>query len=128
MKIPKGQCETVNRRTDVAYTQNKIGQKKQKYSTKHYTENCVYKLSNINSPKTVVNSGVPKVKLCPAPLVTPMVFSVPFRHILNLFVVLNDLYYIRVKTKLPNSEQSNKGKVKTHKYINRQNHSTTGKL
>jgi len=31
-------------------------------------------------------------------------------------------------SKLPNSEQSNKGKVKTHKYINRQNQSTTGKL
>ena len=27
---------------------------------------------------------------------------------------------IRVITKLANSEQSNKGKVKTHKYINRQ--------
>jgi len=27
-----------------------------------------------------------------------------------------------------NSEQSSKGKVKTHKYINRQNQSTTGKL
>ena len=35
---------------------------------------------------------------------------------------------IRVITKLPNSEQSYKGKVKTHKYINRQNESTTGKL
>jgi hypothetical protein len=33
-----------------------------------------------------------------------------------------------VITKLPNSEQSYKGKVKTHKYINRQNQSTTGKL
>jgi hypothetical protein len=31
-------------------------------------------------------------------------------------------------TKLPNSEQSYKGKVKTHKYINRQNQSITGKL
>ena len=30
---------------------------------------------------------------------------------------------IRVITKLPNSEQSYKGKVKTHKYINRQNQS-----
>ena len=30
--------------------------------------------------------------------------------------------------KLPNSEQSYKGKVKTHKYLNRQNQSTTGKL
>ena len=29
-------------------------------------------------------------------------------------------------TKLPNSEQSYKGKVKTHKCINRQNQSTTG--
>jgi hypothetical protein len=35
---------------------------------------------------------------------------------------------IRVITKLPNSEQSYKRKVKTHKYINRQNQSTTGKL
>jgi hypothetical protein len=30
-------------------------------------------------------------------------------------------HYIRVITKLPNSEQSFKGKVKTHKYLNRQN-------
>ena len=35
---------------------------------------------------------------------------------------------IRVITKLPNFEQSYKGKVKTHNYINRQNQSTTGKL
>ena len=35
---------------------------------------------------------------------------------------------IRVITKLPNSEQSSKGKVKTYKYINRQKQSTTGKL
>ena len=32
---------------------------------------------------------------------------------------------IKVKTKLPNSEQSYKGKVQTHNYINRQNQSTT---
>jgi hypothetical protein len=32
---------------------------------------------------------------------------------------------IRIITKLPNSEQSNNGKDKTHKYINRQNQSTT---
>ena len=38
------------------------------------------------------------------------------------------LFNIRVITKLPNSEQSYKGKVKTHKYTNRQNQSTTGKL
>ena len=35
---------------------------------------------------------------------------------------------IKVIAKLPNSEQSYKGKVKTHNYINRQNQSTTGKL
>ena len=35
---------------------------------------------------------------------------------------------IRVITKLPNSEQSCKGKVKTHEDINRQKQSTTGKL
>jgi hypothetical protein len=35
---------------------------------------------------------------------------------------------VRVISKLPNSEQSSKRKVKTHKYINRQNQSTTGKL
>jgi hypothetical protein len=34
--------------------------------------------------------------------------------------------YIKVITKLPNSEQSHKGKVQTHNYINRQNQSTTG--
>jgi hypothetical protein len=36
--------------------------------------------------------------------------------------------WIRVITTLPNSEQSNKGKVKPHKNINRQDQSTTGKL
>jgi hypothetical protein len=38
------------------------------------------------------------------------------------------LLWIRVIRKLLNSKQSSKGKVKTHKYINRQNQSTTGKL
>ena len=36
------------------------------------------------------------------------------------------VYWIKVITKLPNSEQSYKGKVKTHKCINRRNQSTTG--
>ena len=35
---------------------------------------------------------------------------------------------IRVITKLPNTEQSSKGRGKTHKSTNRQNQSTTGKL
>jgi hypothetical protein len=44
------------------------------------------------------------------------------------FTVFQQLTWIRVITILPNSEQSYKGKVKTHKYINRQNQWTTGKL
>ena len=40
----------------------------------------------------------------------------------------NTTQNIRVITKLPNYEQSYKGKVKPHKSINRQNQSTTGKL
>ena len=39
--------------------------------------------------------------------------------------VLNSMY---IRVKLPNSEQSSKGKVKTHKYTNRKNQSATGKL
>jgi hypothetical protein len=35
---------------------------------------------------------------------------------------------IRVITKLPNTEQSSKGKGKTHKSTNKQNQSTAGKL
>jgi hypothetical protein len=46
---------------------------------------------------------------------------------INKMYTINQ-YQIRVITKLLNSEQSYKGKVKTHKYINRQNPSTTGKL
>ena len=45
-----------------------------------------------------------------------------------LQVFLYNIPTIKVITKLPNSEQSYKGKVKTHNYINRQNQSTTGKL
>jgi hypothetical protein len=36
-------------------------------------------------------------------------------------------YFINI-SKLPNTEQSSKGKGKTHKSTNRQNQSTTGKL
>jgi hypothetical protein len=46
----------------------------------------------------------------------------------NMFSFITRIRYIRVITKLPNSEQSYKGKVKTHNYINSQNQSTTGKL
>ena len=46
----------------------------------------------------------------------------------NKITELRTILQKRVITKLPNSEQSFKGKVKTHNYINRQNKSTTGKL
>ena len=48
--------------------------------------------------------------------------------VLTFFDLGTKIQYIRVITKLPNSEQSYKGKVKTHDYINRQNQSTTGIL
>ena len=47
---------------------------------------------------------------------------------LHFYTYVYPLFQIRIITKLQNSEQSYKGKVKTHKYINRQNQSTTGKL
>ena len=50
------------------------------------------------------------------------------REDLNLYLCQGGSLKIRAITKLPNSEQSSKGNVKTHKYINRQNQSTTGKL
>ena len=51
--------------------------------------------------------------------------NIPQTFIRNL---IGSTLSIMVITKLPNSEQSYKGKVKTHNYINRQNQSTTGKL
>jgi hypothetical protein len=58
-----------------------------------------------------------------------MVFNTTFNNftVISWWSVLM-VEEIRVITKLPNSEQSFKGKVKTPKYINRQNQSTTGKL
>ena len=49
-------------------------------------------------------------------------------NIIDKDLILTRTLKIKVITKLPNSEQSYKGKVKTHNYINRQNQSTTGKL
>jgi hypothetical protein len=37
----------------------------------------------------------------------------------------SEKFQLCITTKLPNSEQSYKGKVKAHNYINRQNQSTT---
>ena len=47
---------------------------------------------------------------------------------MRILNVLLNLSPVRVITKLPNSEISSKRKVKTNKYTNRQNQSTTGKL
>ena len=54
-------------------------------------------------------------------------FKISFHNQLMLHILFSS-NQIKVITKLPNSEQSYKGKVKTHNYINRQNQSTTGKL
>jgi hypothetical protein len=50
--------------------------------------------------------------------------------VLNLLIRIMHSFNIRIMviTKLPNTEQSSKGKGKTHKSTNRQNQSTTGKL
>jgi hypothetical protein len=55
---------------------------------------------------------------------------IPSADIYHVLQLINPIVFftIRVITKLPNSEHSNKGKVKTHKYIKRQNQSTTRKL
>ena len=47
-----------------------------------------------------------------------------YKNLLQMYIENSVNSYIRVITKLPNFEQSSKGKVKTHKYINRQNQST----
>ena len=50
------------------------------------------------------------------------------RYPTKLILMVQTNNQIKVITKLPNSEQSYKGKVQTNNYINRQNQSTTGKL
>jgi hypothetical protein len=56
------------------------------------------------------------------------VISIQYVIIYNYWLWNMLLSGIRVITKLPNSEQSYKGKFKIIKYINRQNQSTTGKM
>jgi hypothetical protein len=48
------------------------------------------------------------------------VFRVGYSVVAFMHTKMSLRHSIRVITKLPNSEQSYKGKVKTHKYINRQ--------
>jgi hypothetical protein len=99
----------------------------------------------------VTNPVTSKNDLPPFPVLDPICFhskmvtvtkNIKYRNLQCIFFHLQSLLLsmclqsmvdelisqIRVITKLPNSEQSYKGKVKTHKYINRQSQSTTGKL
>jgi hypothetical protein len=80
----------------------------------------------------VWHSPVLKVLIHLFELTSSMVQHSMVSKILNknvfMFKLSNISCQIKVITKLPNSEQSYKGKVKTHNYINRQNQSTTGKL
>ena len=64
---------------------------------------------------------------CPS-LIEGTSFTFKNGRLLQLCKIYHAKLRIKVITKLPNSEQSYKGKVKTHNYINRQNQSTTGKL
>ena len=77
-----------------------------------------------------IYSGPRGVFYCPSELPSCIIYFHRIYHSEIVQATRNDkgYLYIRVITKLPNSEQSYKGKVKTHKYINRQNQSTTGKL
>ena len=67
-------------------------------------------------------------RLCPSCLLLYSQFNIVLSHVTVELTKSLQTQAIRVITKLPNSEQSYKGKVKTHNYINRQNQSTTGKL
>ena len=112
------------------------------YLAYHYTIDFSYILVNTRSHGIIVcvvklHVGtflVPYCDVCvqmmfDSSVFTPISFVVV--DVLFMLVVCFCILWcstIRVTTKLPNSEQSYKGKVKTHKYINRQNQSTTGKL
>ena len=74
-----------------------------------------------------INSDSRGVFYCPSELPLCIIYFHRIYHSEIVYATRNDkgYLYIRVLTKLPNSEQSYKGKVKTHKYIYRQNQSTT---
>ena len=74
--------------------------------------------------KSILSDGIPQAFL-PLRFVDIIVITVHdrFWNVGQANCILN-----KGNNKLPNSEQSNKGKVKTHKYINRKNQPTTRKL
>ena len=69
MKIPKGQSESVYRRTDNTMVKEK-GQKDKQRATKH-TYKTKDRVTRIPQ-KPGVNSGTPEGWLVPAPLVAPV--------------------------------------------------------
>jgi hypothetical protein len=81
--------------------------------------------SSVRDNKRDVKQGVIKSRVLTGTYKTQHIIS---RYNKSTTSSICRLCQIRVITKLLNSEQSYKGKVKTHKYINRQNQSTTGKL
>jgi hypothetical protein len=80
---------------------------------------------------SVTNNLIHNIAMIPDIVLKFLTFDTDGQHSTWRYDKKNDCNLpIRVITKLPNSEQSYKGKVKTHKYINRKNQSTTliGKL
>ena len=111
------------------------------YRWKHYyigikQQPLTYALNNISviSWLSWSNTGVRRENSIDLPYIRTVINGLNIHYIDETKVavvnikVKNDNYWIRVITKLPNTEQSSKGKVKTHKSTNRQNQSTTGKL
>ena len=89
-----------------------------------YLRNLFLKKINVNFCPALRNIYVPRADLSTREVCIPRAVCQQ-AHIKNLRIFM---FIIRVITKLPNTEQSSKGKNKTHKSINRQNQSTTGKL
>ena len=75
---------------------------------------------------SVTNNLIHNIVMIPDIVLKFLTFDTDGQHSTWRYDKKNDCNLpIRVITKLPNSEQSYKGKVKTHKYINRKNQSTT---
>ena len=130
-------CNTLNIQT--TYIRNKIN--KQNKLSINYTCSLSYPVNRINGviacvlASSVVDhgfeSGQPQTKDYETGICCFSAKQAALRKKSKDWLARNENNvpeWIRVITKLPNSEQSYKGKVKTHNYINRQNQSTTGKL
>jgi hypothetical protein len=96
-----------------------------KYQPSHITgwTSVIYTALILNIMHNILNRRGKNVVIC-----ITLVLLRRVDVLIHYLDIIYTLEKIRVITKLPNSEQSYKGKVKTHNYINRQNQSTTGKL